>query len=65
MKLIAYTPHGVFEGIEVEHNEEEYTQFSSWLESIAKLEYLSFGTPNGEIYMTKEMINQSIIVLQK
>jgi hypothetical protein len=65
MRLIANTPRGVYKGEETEYSEKDYKLLSLWLESIHNLEYLSFATPYGEIYMTQEMINQSVIVLEK
>ena len=65
MKIVAHTPHGVFNGNEIEYNEEQYKLTGSLLEKLHQLEYFSFETPNGEIYMNKEMIDKSVFVLEK
>ncbi len=65
MKIVAHTPYGVFKGKEIEYTEEQYKATGSFLEKLHQLEYFSFETPNGEIYMTKEMIGQSLFVLEK
>jgi len=65
MKIVAHTPHGVFKGKEIEYTEEQYKVTSSFLGQLHQLEYFSFETLNGEIYMTKEMIDQSLFVLEK
>ncbi len=65
MKIVAHTPHGVFNGKEIEYTEEQYKAIGSFLERLPQMKYFSLETPNGEIYMTKEMIDQSLFVLEK
>ena len=65
MKIIAHTPYGVFEGVEREYNETEYEELACLLEKLPKLEYLCFNIDKGEIYMTQEMIADSLFVLEK
>ena len=65
MKIIAHTKYGVFEGVENEYDEEKYAEIGKFLEQIYKLEYFSFTTDKGEVYMTKEMINNTLFILEK
>ncbi len=65
MKIVAHTPHGVFNGKEIEYTEEQYKEISSFLEKLPNLKYFSFETPNGEIYIPDGLINQSVFVLEK
>jgi hypothetical protein len=65
MKIIVHTKYGVFEGVESEYREQKYLQTGQLLEKISKLEYFCFNTDKGEIYMTKEMIADSLFILEK
>jgi hypothetical protein len=65
MKIIAHTKYGVFTGIEKEYSEEEYDSIADFLTQICKMSYFTFGTENGKVYMTKEMIADSLFVLEK
>jgi hypothetical protein len=66
MKIIAHTPHGTFESKESEYSDEGFEALEKFLEKIAELTYLSFGIEDDQsIYMTKEMINRSVFILQK
>lgn len=65
MKIIAHTRYGVFEGKSVEYDETEYKRIGKLLEYLPKVEYFSFETDMGEIYMTKEMIANSLFILEK
>ena len=65
MKIIAHTKYGVFEGIENEYNEEQYNQIGRLLEQLCDLKYFSFHTDKGEVYFTKEMIDDTLFILEK
>lgn len=65
MKIIAHTKYGVFEGVENEYDEEKYAEIGKFLEQIYKLEYFSFHTDKGEIFITKEMITDTLFILEK
>jgi hypothetical protein len=65
MKIIAHTKYGVFEGVRQKYDKTEYTRIGKLLEYLPKLEYFSFETDNGEVYMTKEMIADTLFVLEK
>jgi virulence-associated protein VapD len=65
MRIVAHTKYGVFEGVENEYDEEKYADIGKFLENIHKLEYFSFTTDKGEIYITKEMIADTLFILEK
>ena len=65
MKIIAHTKYGVFEGVEHEYDEEKYVDIGKFLEKIHQLDYFSFQTDKGEIYITKEMIADTLFILEK
>ncbi len=65
MRIIAHAPQGIFKGKEVKYDEQQYKVIGSCLEKLPDLKYFSFETPTGEIYMTEEMISQSVFVLEK
>ena len=68
MKIIAHTKYGVFEGIEKEYNEEQYVQIGKMLENLCELKYSKFfclETDKGEVHFTKEMIADSLFILEK
>jgi hypothetical protein len=66
MRIIAHTPHGVFESKGSEYSDKGFEALEKPLKQIAELTYLSFGLDNDQsIYMTKEMINRSVFILQK
>ena len=65
MKIIAHTKYGVFEGVEKEYNEKQYVQIGKLLEQLCDLKYFSFQTNKGEIYLTKEMIDDTLFILEK
>jgi hypothetical protein len=65
MKIIAHTRYGVFEGKSVKYSETEYKRIGKLLEYLPKVEYFSFETDTGEIYMTKEMIADTLFILEK
>ena len=65
MKIIAHTKYGVFEGVENESDEEKYAEIGKFLEKLTDLKYFSFVTDKGEIYFTKEIIADTLFVLEK
>ena len=65
MRIIAHTKYGVFKGVGQEYSEEKYEAIEKFLEQIANLSYFSFVIETGEVYMTKEMIADSLFVLEK
>jgi hypothetical protein len=65
MRIIAYTKYGIFEGKNADYNEAEYKRIGQLLEYLPKLEYFSFETDRGEIYMTREMIANTLFVLER
>ncbi len=65
MKLIAHTKYGKFEGKESPYDEVRYEEISNFLCNLSKLSYYCFTTANGEIHMTRAMIDDSIIELVK
>jgi hypothetical protein len=65
MKLIIHSKYGKFEGNEVPYDEKKYEELSNFLEQLHNLEVVCFDTPNGELHMTKSMIDDCIIELIK
>ena len=65
MRIIAHTKYGVFKGIEAEYSEDDYAELLEFLKGLCELSYFLFGTENGKVYMTKEMIADSLFVLEK
>ena len=66
MKIIAHTPHGVFESKESEYSDKGFEALEKFLGKIAELTGISMEIEDGQsIYMTKEMINRSVFILQK
>ena len=66
MKIIAHTPYGVFEGIEEDYDEQKFETHAEGLErELPKTPIFVFNTAQGEIYMTSEMINKSLFILEK
>jgi hypothetical protein len=66
MRIIAHTPHGIFESKESEYSDKAFEALELFLERIAELGYFSFAIEDDQsIYMTKEMINRSVFILQK
>lgn len=67
MKIIAHTRYGVFEGKSVEYDETDYKGIGKILEHVVnpKAEYFSFETDTGEVFFTREMIANSLFILEK
>lgn len=65
MRIVAHTKYGVFEGIGRDYDEKEYENIGKLLEKLPRLEYFSFMTDKGEVYLTKEMIADTLFILEK
>jgi hypothetical protein len=65
MQIIIHTKHGKFKGKKYVFDEDKYTEISSFLNRINRLEYVSFETETGEIFLTKVMIDDSVFEIIK
>jgi hypothetical protein len=65
MKLIIHSKYGKFEGNDVPYDKKKYEELSNFLSRLHNLEFACFATTNGELYMTKSMIDDCIIELFK
>jgi len=65
MRIIVHTKHGVFYGIESDYNESDYLEATSFLKRLNFLEYFTLTTDDGEVYLPKEMINDSVFIIEK
>ena len=65
MRVVAHTKYGVFYGIETDYNESDYLQIEDLLKQLGSFGFFSFETDDGEIYLTKGMIDDSLFILEK
>jgi hypothetical protein len=65
MKIITHTKYGIFQGIDRAYDKTEYEDIKLFLEKLPKMEYFSFETYTGVIYFTKEMIADTLFILEK
>lgn len=65
MNILAHTKYGVFETSQAEYDEEDYKSISDFLECLSELKYLQFETDEGDVYFSKELIADSLFILQK
>lgn len=65
MNILAHTKYGVFETSQAEYDEENYKSISDVLERLSELKYLQFETDEGDVYFSKELIADSLFILQK
>jgi hypothetical protein len=65
MKIIAYTPQGTFESVDKEFNDEDYLDTRNLLSRIGDMSYFTFKTDTGDAYFPKEMLQQSVFVIEK
>ena len=65
MNILAHTKYGVFQTTESKYNEEDYKSISDFLERLPELEYLQLETDGGDVYFSKELIADSLFILQK
>ena len=65
MNVLAHTKYGVFRTSQIEYDKEGYMRISEFLEGLSELEYLQLETDGGDVYFSKELIDDSIFILQK
>jgi hypothetical protein len=65
MKVIAHTKYGVFESIEKDATEEEFEEMDNFLKNLYISQWFTLDTDKGGIYFTKEMITDSLFILEK
>ena len=65
MKVIAHTKYGVFESIEKAATEEEFEEMDNFLKNLYISQWFTLDTDKGGIYFTKEMITDSLFILEK
>lgn len=66
MKIIAHTKYGIFESCDQEYNEEEYEKLKEFMSEIASGgSYISLQTDNGFVYLGKELIQDSLFIIQE
>lgn len=65
MRIIAHTKYGVFTGVEEEFSPESYVEVADFLGRLCELTYFAFRTATGKVYMTKEMVADSLFILEK
>jgi len=66
MRLEVYTKHGVFHGKSVQYDEQKYNKMLDFVKEFNEIDGFHFEIDNGDIlYMTKNMINDSIFILRK
>jgi len=65
VKIIAHTKYGIFEGVEQDYDEKKYEDIGKFLGQLSDLKNFSFHTDKGEIFFTKEMIADTLFVLEK
>ena len=65
MNILAHTKYGVFQTTEAKYDEEDYKSISDFLERLPELKYLQFETDKGDVYFSKELIADSLFILQK
>ena len=64
MNILARTKYGAFQTTESKYNEEDYKSISDFLERLPELKYLQFETDEGDVYFSKELIADSLFILQ-
>ena len=65
MQIIAHTPQGVFKSVDEPYDELLYEELNQLVMDIDKMHVLSLETIDGQFYMTREMINQSVFIVAK
>jgi len=65
MNILAHTKYGAFQTTAAKYNEEDYKAISNLLERLPELKYLQFETDKGDVYFSKELIADSVFILQK
>ena len=65
MKVIAHTRYGVFESIQKDATKEEVEEMEDLLENLHITNWFALGTDKGKLYFTKEMIADTLFILEK
>ena len=65
MKVIAHTKYGVFESIEKDATKEEFEEMEYLLENLYITNWFALDIDKGKIYFTKEMIDDTLFILEK
>ena len=65
MRIVAHTKYGVFEGVEQDYDEKKYVEIGEFLWKVSELKNFSFCADKGEIFFTKEMIADTLFILEK
>lgn len=65
MKLAVYTKYGMFESIDQDYTEEYYEQVKELLSKLPEFKYFTFETDEGSVYLTKDMIQDSLFKIVK
>ena len=65
MKLVAHTRYGIFESIEQEYDEDYYEQVKELLSRLSEFKYFTFETNDGNVYLNKELIGESLFQIIK
>jgi arginine repressor len=66
MKVVIHTKYGVFKSLEAKYKEEEFTKLTELLEKVHTVSHLFvINTSAGELYMSKDIIADSLFILQK
>lgn len=65
MQIIAHTPLGICNGLKQPYDEKQYRRLQELLDTMDTTKLYCFETDQGEFYMNKSMIDQSIFVLVK
>ena len=65
MKVIAHTRYGVFESIQKDATKEEVEEMEDLLENLHITNWFALGTNKGKLYFTKEMIADTLFILEK
>jgi hypothetical protein len=65
VKLVVHTKYGVFESIEQDYDDEYYEQVKELLAKLPEFKYFTFETNDGNLYLTKDMIGDSLFQIIK
>ena len=65
MKVIAHTKYGVFESTEQDATKEEIEQMDSLLKNLNIAQWFALDTDKGKIYFSKEMLADTLFILEK
>ena len=65
MRMVVRTKHGVLYGIESDYNESDYLKATTLLEQLNLCKYFKLTTDDGEVYLPKGMIDDSVFIIEK